>query len=448
LEGILLNIVITGHVDHGKSTLIGRLLADTGSLPEGKLAGVKNACLKNGRVFEYSMLLDALEDEQRQGITIDIARIFFKSKKREYIILDAPGHIEFLRNMLSGASRATAAVLVIDAAEGVAENSKRHGLILSLLGISQIVVAVNKLDLSGYSRDVYENIKTEYTAFLASLGITPACFIPVSARVGENVAAASDKMPWYGGATILEALDSFEETARDGDFFAMPLQDIYRFSDDNDERRIYAGTVVSGEIKAGSAITFLPSQKTAHIKRFENWNEADRERALTGESIGFTIDEDIYLKSGEVAVAADEKHPVRSAVKIKANLIWLGRSPLVFDKDYMLKIASDKVQTRLVGIEKLLGEEGHTGLNELRRNECGSVILAFSRPVALTAVGDNASLGRFVIVDEYNAAGGGIVAEILEDEGKGGGSAVNYAEFEEELFALLRKYFPHRFAEH
>jgi bifunctional enzyme CysN/CysC/sulfate adenylyltransferase subunit 1 len=348
--------------------------------------------------------------------------------------------------MLSGASRATAAVLVIDAAEGVAENSRRHGLILSLLGISQIIVAVNKLDLLSYSQRAYENIKYEYEGYLASLGLTHARFIPVSARDGENIARCSEKMAWYDGENLLEALDNFEEKSSEGDFFAMPLQDIYRFSDDNDERRIYAGTVVSGEIKAGSVITFLPSQKTAHIKRFENWNEPEKEAAGMGESTGFTLYEDIYVQSGEVAVYSAESYPVRSASKIKANFIWLGKSPLVFNKDYMLKIGSAKVQARLAGIEKLLGEEGHAGSNELRRNECGSVIFTFSRPAAVTTFSDNASLGRFVIVDGYNAAGGGIVAEILEDGGACT-APLDYDSFEEELFSLLKRYFPHRFAE-
>jgi bifunctional enzyme CysN/CysC/sulfate adenylyltransferase subunit 1 len=443
-----MNIVITGHVDHGKSTLIGRLLADTETLPEGKLVAIKDTCLKNGRVFEYSMLIDALEDEQKQGITIDIARIFFKSKKREYIILDAPGHIEFLRNMLSGASKATAAVLVIDAAEGVAENSKRHGLLLSLLGISQLLVAVNKLDIVGYSQSVFEKIKVEYGEYLSSLGVTPSSFIPVSAREGENITEPSQKMGWYNGTTILQALDRFDDTVSEGEFFAMPLQDVYRFSDDNDDRRIYAGTVVSGSIALGSEISFLPSQKRARIKGFENWNEPERANVATGESIGFTLNEDIYVQSGEVAVSGIEAHPVRIARKIKANLIWLGIKPLIFGRDYLLKIGSAKVQARLDGIEKLLGEGEYAdplSRLELRRNECGSVTLSFSKPIAATTFHDNSSLGRFVMVDGYNAAGGGIVTQII-----GGGEntdtpPVDYAKFEEELFALLKRHFPNRF---
>lgn len=205
-----MNIVITGHVDHGKSTLVGRLLADTGSLPQGKLESVRESCAKNARPFEYSMLLDALEDEQKQGITIDSARIFFKSQAREYVIIDAPGHIEFLRNMLSGASRAVAAVLVIDAIEGVAENSKRHGLLLSLLGISQVVVVINKLDALGYDKNAFLAIQAEYEAYLKTLGITPKAFVPISAREGKNLIQKAPEMAWYQGESVLEVLDGFK----------------------------------------------------------------------------------------------------------------------------------------------------------------------------------------------------------------------------------------------
>ncbi|WP_238579916.1 GTP-binding protein [Treponema endosymbiont of Eucomonympha sp.] len=307
-----MNIVITGHVDHGKSTLVGRLLADTLSLPEGKLEAVKASCKKNGRVFEYAFLLDALDDEQKQGITIDSARIFFRSKAREYIIIDAPGHIEFLRNMLSGASRAVAAVLVIDAVEGVAENSKRHGLLLSLLGISQVLVAVNKLDAANYDERVFQRIKTEYSAYLAALNVKPAAFVPVSAREGKNITKLAPEMPWYTGKTVLELLDGFHNPDSNADsFFAMPVQDVYRFSDDNDNRRIYAGTVVSGELAAGNAVMFLPSRKESRVKHIETWNAPEKTTARTGEASGFTLTDEIYVKRGEVMIRADENAPVQ-----------------------------------------------------------------------------------------------------------------------------------------
>jgi bifunctional enzyme CysN/CysC/sulfate adenylyltransferase subunit 1 len=463
-----MNIVITGHVDHGKSTLIGRLLADTGSLPEGKIQAVEASCARGGRAFEYAFLLDALADEQSQGITIDSARVFFKSGTREYIIIDAPGHIEFLRNMLSGASRAEAAILVIDAVDGVAENSKRHGLLLSLIGVTRVVVAVNKMDMVSYDRAVFERIKTEYEQYLAKLGVKPAAFVPVSAREGKNITALASETPWYTGKTVLETLDGFEPPVPDEDaFFAMPVQDIYRFSAAHDERRIYAGSVVSGEISAGEEVSFVPSGKTARIKTIEVWNAPPKSRTASGEAAGFTLYEDIYVKRGEVMVKRAEQGVsggfVPAGGRIRANLIWLGAHPLTVGKTCLFKLGCARVDVRLERIERFPGENedgaasafSETGFSgtarqELARHECGSVILSFSRPVALSPFYVNASLGRFVLVDGFDAAGCGIVLENLSAQKTDRSHAVSECpdsgDFEAELFALLKKYFPHRFA--
>src|SRR5689334_14439955 len=200
-----LNIVIVGHVDHGKSTLLGRLYADTGSLPDGKLEKVQAICRQQGKEFEYAFLFDAFLEEQEQGITIDVARTFFHWGNRQYIIIDAPGHREFLKNMVSGAARAEAALLLIDAKEGVREQSKKHGHLLSLLGVKQVAVVVNKMDLVDYRQSVFDAIEAEYRAFLRQIGVEPERFIPVSAKLGDNVAERSGNMPWYHGATVLDA---------------------------------------------------------------------------------------------------------------------------------------------------------------------------------------------------------------------------------------------------
>ncbi|MDR2398705.1 MAG: GTP-binding protein [Spirochaetaceae bacterium] len=440
-----MNIVITGHVDHGKSTLVGRLLADTQSLPEGKLQAMQDMCKKNGRVFEYAFLLDALEDEQKQGITIDSARIFFKSLRREYIIIDAPGHIEFLRNMLSGASRADGAILVIDALEGVAENSRRHGLLLSLLGISQVVVAVNKLDALHYDEKAFTAICEEYGAYLETLKVRPMSFVPISAREGKNITIRAQEMPWYTGGTILEALDRFYKPSEDKwAFFAMPVQDVYRFSDDNDQRRIYAGTVVSGEIREGDAVLFLPSEKTSRIKTIEAWNAPPKSVARTHDAVGFTLADDIYVRPGEVMLRRSQDAPLRVSVRIKANLIWLGERPLTEDRSYLFKLGSAKVEARLECIERFLGDRTEDGpYKELRRHDCGQVVLHLSRPIALTSFYDNQTLGRFVMVDAYNAAGCGIILDIQDAPVALGASGKHH--FEEELFDLLHRHFPDRF---
>src|SRR5439155_12707176 len=294
-----LNIVIVGHVDHGKSTLLGRLFADTGSLPEGKLEKVRGICERQGKEFEYAFLFDAFLEEQEQGITIDSARTFFTWKGREYIIIDAPGHKEFLKNMVSGAARAEAALLVIDAAEGVQEQSRRHGQLLALVGVQQVAVVVNKMDLVGYSRDRYAAIVDEYSAFLEQLGVTPERFVPASASLGDNVAEAGANMPWYDGPTVLDTLGLFRgEGEREERPLRFPVQDIYKF----DARRIVAGRVASGQVQVGDRIVFSPSNKSAAIRTIEEFNvEPQASEATAGRSIGFTLDEQIFIERGEIA---------------------------------------------------------------------------------------------------------------------------------------------------
>lgn len=446
-----MHIVITGHVDHGKSTLVGRLLADTNSLPQGKLEAIKESCAKNARPFEYSMLLDALEDEQKQGITIDAARIFFQSQLREYVIIDAPGHVEFLRNMLSGASRAEAAVLVIDAKEGVAENSKRHGMLLSLLGVAQVIVVVNKLDLLGCDVNVFNALKEEYLRFLETLHIAPLAVIPISARNGDNVATRSANMPWFKGKTLLETLDALCSVKQESKDFILPLQDVYRFSNEGDERRIYAGSVVSGSAKRGDRVVFLPSLKEATLANFEVWNAPQKEHISAGEAVGITLKEDIYVKSGAVIMlkeAFDERCVVKISQTIRVNLIWLGNAPLVYNKEYLLKLGSAKVKAHLVAIERVfeISEDSikqDIAPTQLGKNEAGSVVLGLKSPIALSVFQDEPTLGRFVLVDGYDAAAGGIVLEVLDDDKQT--DVQRFSAFEEEFFALLKKYFPHRF---
>jgi len=297
-----MNIVIVGHVDHGKSTIVGRLLADTGSLPEGKLEQVRMNCERNSKPFEYAFLIDALKDEQSQGITIDSARVFFKTGKRKYTIIDAPGHIEFLKNMVTGASRAEAALLVIDAEEGVRENSRRHGTMLSMLGIQQVVVLVNKMDLVGYRKKVYDEIVKEYSRFLQELRIQPLSYIPVSGREGDTIAAIGSAMPWYKGATVLDVLDTFQKeelpTAKP---FRMPVQDVYKFTRFGDSRRIAAGTVVTGSVKVGDEVVFYPSGKKGRVKSIEAFQAPERREVGAGCATGLTLEEQIYITRGELA---------------------------------------------------------------------------------------------------------------------------------------------------
>ena len=413
-----MNIVIVGHVDHGKSTLMGRLLADTASLPEGKLEQVKENCRQNSKPFEYAFLLDALQDEQSQGITIDTARCFFKTKKRNYIILDAPGHIEFLKNMITGAARAQAAVLLIDAKEGVQENSRRHAFMLSMLGIHQIAVVINKMDLVGYSETVYERVKTEYLSFLQEIDMKPKFVLPASAFQGENIVESSKKMPWYQGKSILQVLDSFEcEHELEKKPFRMPLQDIYKFTEEGDDRRIFAGTVETGSVRPGDEIIFYPSEKRSHIRSMETFHAKPPEKALPEMAMSFTLKEQIYVKRGEIMCKAGEEKP-KTASLFSVNLFWLGREKMSREKKYFLKLGTERCGVRLREIKSVLDSSNlKTEKKEwIERNEVAQCILETDRVIAFDEVTHIAGTSRFVIVDNYEIAGGGIITASLEDD--------------------------------
>lgn len=414
-----MNIVIVGHVDHGKSTLMGRLLADTDSLPQGKLEQVKETCRRNSKPFEYAFLLDALKDEQSQGITIDTARCFFKTEKRDYIILDAPGHIEFLKNMITGASRAQAALLVIDAKEGVQENSRRHGYMLSMLGIKQIAVVINKMDLVDYSQEVYEKVKKEYLEFLKQIHMEPKFVLPISAFGGDNVVKKSEHMPWYDGMNILEVLDHFECEKPDEHLpFRMPVQDVYKFTKNGDDRRIIAGTIETGSAKVGDEIVFYPSGKRSHIKSIEAFHAPVRTAAKADEAVGFTMVEQIYIKRGELMAIAGQKAP-QVGSRIACNIFWLGKKKFSKNKTYFLKVGCEKVKAELEELKGVINSSSMGAINgrdAVEKNEVAECILRTERPIAFDLVEDIAGTSRFVLVDNYEIAGGGIITRVLEDE--------------------------------
>ncbi|MBI1883561.1 MAG: GTP-binding protein [Chlamydiae bacterium] len=414
-----MNIVIVGHVDHGKSTVIGRLLADTHSLPQGKLEQVKNECARNSKPFEYAFLLDALKDEQSQGITIDTARSFFKSEKREYIIIDAPGHIEFLKNMISGAARAEAALLVIDAKEGVQENSKRHGYLLSMLGIRQVAVCINKMDLVQYSEKIFKEIEKEYRAFLKPIGLKPKAFIPIAAMLGENMVEASKNLSWYHGKTILEMLDSFEKApSLDAKPFRMPVQAIYKFTEEGDDRRIVSGRVESGSIAVGDSVVFLPSHKRSEVKTIEEFHAPAKKRAAAGHSIGFTLKEQIYINRGDVMCKGDEEHPLVSSL-FQAEIFWMGRDPMVMNKEYKLKIGTAAVPVQIHEIKRVFDVsqlKKSERKKQIDRHEVAQCILECARPIAFDLAGQIEATGRFVIVDQYDISGGCIISALVKDK--------------------------------
>jgi bifunctional enzyme CysN/CysC len=404
-----LKIVIVGHVDHGKSTFVGRLFHDTGSLPEGKLEQLQAIAQRRGVPFEWANLMDALQFERDQNITIDTAQIWFRTRKRQYVIIDAPGHKEFLKNMITGAANAEAALLLIDANEGVQEQSRRHGYLLNLLGIRQIVVLVNKMDLQDYSKERFDRIEAEFRAFLKTVGVEPKSFIPIAAKHGDNIAARSARMPWWKGQTVLEALDDFQVgEAPTHQPLRLPIQDIYRF----DHRRILAGRIESGTLKVGDRLVFAPSNKVSTVKTIERWNAPAAERAEAGESIGITLSEQIFVARG--AVAALETDPPYELSRFKARLFWLGRAPFRKGKTYKLKLATQEVECEIDSIERLIDSSTLETIARTEefvgRNEVAELQLRTRRPVAFDVHAEIIATGRFVIVDGLEVAGGGIVA--------------------------------------
>ena len=403
-----LKIVIVGHVDHGKSTLIGRLFHDTGSLPEGKLEKIKVSCEKRGMPFEWAFLMDGLQAERDQNITIDTAQIWFRTPKRPYVIIDAPGHKEFLKNMVTGAANAQAALLLIDANEGVQEQSRRHGFLLSLLGIEQIVVVVNKMDLQGYRQATFDTIEQEYRAFLTQVGVTPRRFIPIAAYHGDNIARRSAKMPWYHGPSVLEALDEFEVALPEANLpLRFPIQDVYRF----DARRILAGRIESGTLTVGDHLVFSPRNKVSTVQSIESWPDGARTQALAGESVGITLTEQVFVDRGQIA-SHEDNPPIETDV-FSAKLFWLGRQNLEIGRRLKLKLTTIEVECRIQSIEKLIDsstlQEPDRTRGHIARNEVAEVTIRTKSPIAFDRFDRIVPTGRFVLVDQRQVCGGGVV---------------------------------------
>lgn len=409
-----LNIVVVGHVDHGKSTLIGRLLYDTKALSDGAIEKVKKISKEEGKNFEYAFLLDAFEEEQRQGITIDITMIQFFTKKRDYVIIDAPGHKEFLKNMISGAASAEAAILVVDAKEGIQEQSKRHGYILSLLGIKKVYVAVNKMDLVDYSEARYEEIVDQFNQFLGNLNIHPIEYIPISAFLGENVASKSDKMPWYHGDNILESMDKIEkEKGIENKPLRFPIQDIYKF----DDRRIIAGRIESGVLKVGDEIVFYPSGKHTKVKSIEAWQNKDKkDEVYAGMSVGITVEDEFYNKRGEIICHKEDR--VITSNAFDANVFWLGKEPLKKGKKYKIKIATEEAEIEIAKIKNVIDAvtlEHIANAEYINKNDVAEVVIKSKTTLSFDKFNKNEAMGRFVIIDEYNTTGGGIILGKAEE---------------------------------
>jgi len=404
----LAKLVFVGHVDHGKSSLIGRLLYDTDSLPEGKFEELKATSERRGMPLEWSFLLDAFQAERDQAVTIDTTQIQFKTDLRDYTIIDAPGHKEFLKNMVTGAANADAAVLVVDAREGVQEQTRRHGYLLHILGIKQVAVAVNKMDLVDFDEERFAEVSREVTQYLNSIGVDPTYIVPMSARDGDNIAERSARTPWYDGKTVLEALDSFQVlTIPTEQPLRFPVQDVYKF----DDRRLIAGRIESGILRQGDTILFSPSNKTVRVRSIEAFNrDPNPVEARAGECVSITLDEQLFLERGEIA--SHEDNAPRLTNVFKGRIFWFGHEPLEAGKTLKMKLATREARVTVQAIESVIDTDtlASKPAEQVERNQIAEVVLRSKQVLAVDEFHEIMRTGRFVLIDGYDAVAGGVLS--------------------------------------
>ena len=408
-----LKLVITGHVDHGKSSIIGRLLADTKYFPQSKLEDIRESCRKKNKKFAYAFLLDSFKNEQKKNITIDIARCFLKTAKRNYLIFDAPGHVEFLKKMITGAAQAETAIIIIDAKKGLEENTFRHGYFLSLLDISHCIVAINKMDLINYQQDIFKKLSKEYISFLKKIGISTYGVIPTSAEKGDNLLHLSPKTPWYEGKPLLSILENIPASVPlKQKPFRYPIQSIYPRK--KEEKTIIMGRAKAGKAKIGDELIFSPSNCKGHICSFLSFPKKNISEISTGQTFGIQLDKNISLKRGEIASRSDESPPKISST-LHVKLFWLGNNPLQKEKRYILKISTTKIGFHiqkifhifdLFSLEKKQGEI-------IKQNDIAECLLQLEKPIAFDLADEILPASRFVIMEELHLAGGGIIKKAL-----------------------------------
>jgi bifunctional enzyme CysN/CysC len=405
-----LRVVTVGHVDHGKSTLIGRLLNDTGNLPDGKVEELRAISERRGVAFEWSFVLDALQSERDQAITIDTTRIWLRTPQREVVLIDAPGHKEFLRNMVTGASDADAALLVVDARDGVSEQPRRHALLLELIGVEQVVVAVNKMDSVGFNEARFDEIRAELTPILERIGIAPRAFVPISARGGDMVAERGSNLQWYDGPTVFTAMLSLDRRSRATDgSLRIAVQGVVR----HDLQRIFVGRVISGSLSVGDEILVSPARRTAHVRSIETWPHATKTEARTGESVGFTLDGPLYVDRGDVVSSVGDA-PTLSKL-FRARLLWLGHRPLLVGDRFRLQIGTRQANVEVDSFDRIIDIESlnRNDADAVQTNDVAEVVLRSSELLALDRVARHAELGRFILLDGLDIVAGGTVLDVL-----------------------------------
>lgn len=438
----LLRFITCGSVDDGKSTLIGRLLHDSKMIFEDQLESIKNDSKKSGTTgdkIDLALLVDGLQSEREQGITIDVAYRYFSTDKRKFIIADTPGHEQYTRNMATGASTADLAIILIDARYGIVTQTRRHSYIVRLLGIRNVIVAINKMDLVNFDQAVFDKIDSEYRAFAEGLGIKGIYSVPLSALDGDNVVAKSDRTPWYQGSTLLDILEEVPLASASVDApFRMVVQYVNR---PNLDFRGFAGTIASGTVRVGDSITTYPSLKQATVKSIVTY-DGDLESASTGDAITLTLNEEIDISRGNVLIKSDES--ILQSNGIKANLVWMDEEKFLPGKSYLFKRGSSVATVYVDGIDYRVDvntQERHDAV-DLGLNDIGSVRLVLSEPIAFDLYEENREMGGFILIDKItnNTVAAGMITQSTDKE-RAVQSTVS--EFEIELNALIRRHFPH-----
>jgi sulfate adenylyltransferase large subunit len=400
-EKELLRFVAVGSVDDGKSTLIGRLLFDTGSVYEDQLAAARKASHMAGTDIDLSLITDGLAAEREQGITIDVAYRYFTTETRKFIIADTPGHVQYTRNMVTGASTATVAIMLIDARLGVLQQSRRHAYIASLLGIPHLAVCVNKMDLVNFDRGVFDAVRKEFSGFTKSLDFASVTFFPISALKGTNCVRRGSDTPWYDGPTVLEFLDTVPvRLERDARHFRFPVQYVLR---PNLDYRGFAGRVASGVVRKGDPIMVLPSGKTSRVKAVDTF-EGERDQAFGPESVTLRLEDEVDVSRGDMLVHPDDVPQV--ARSFDAHLVWLHETPLDTGKSYFIKhtTQTSRVSVDRVHSKKDMDTLGDVPAETLSLNEIGRLTLTAHRALFLDAYRTNRETGSFILVDSISNA--------------------------------------------
>ncbi|MDW2252112.1 sulfate adenylyltransferase subunit CysN [Vibrio sp. 1569] len=439
----LLRFLTCGNVDDGKSTLIGRLLFDSKLIYEDQMAAIEKDSQKfntTDEAFDLALLVDGLQSEREQGITIDVAYRYFSTDKRKFIIADTPGHEQYTRNMVTGASTCDLAIVMVDARHGIQTQTKRHSYICSLLGIKHIIVAINKMDLMEYSQEVYQKIKADYREMAKNFNIDDIRFVPISALKGDNVVTPSENMDWYPGATLMKLLETVKvDQDKDLEHMRFPVQYVNR---PNLDFRGFCGTLASGIVQVGDEVTALPSGKTSRIKSVFT-HDGELETAYPGQAITITLEDEIDVSRGDMLVHVGHEPIVTN--KVAAHVVWMGENPMRTHKEYIFKFATKSCTGKVIDIEHKIDVntlQQHAENSEtLDLNEIALSSILLTDKIAVDTYKTLPQTGAFIVIDRHTnvTVGAGMVSDVSQDSNE---PSRVYSQAEKELNTYIRKHYP------